>query len=384
LATNLGVTADYLETGSQLAPEEQRELRLADLELALRLGDPADVKADLGAVLHEAITAGDRAAAMRARVALASVAGEAAEWTEAVRLLEDALEGELFAPIDRLEIYSYLGRCYAFAGRATDAVQLYERCIEGVQDSGGDPAIEARYATLLSYALSDLGELTRAEDVVAHALERLDETHDPYMRVRLYWSMARLAHVEGRSMVALSNVRKAIALLQATDDTLHLARAHILAGSITLAREDADRAEMHLNKAELLLAAPTATADLVEIALQRARIAVLRGEGDTTLALVRRALELNIDANAIDEGRAYHAMGDGLELTGDYEGADEAFAKAVGILEDQGRWRDATTACRSWAKMLRELGREQQAMDVLERGTELSMRATPAESQATR
>ena len=111
---------------------------------------------------------------------------------------------------------------------------------------------------------------------------------------------------------------------------------------------------------------------------------MLRHDGEKTLVLARTALELNVDANAIDEGRAYHAMGDGLELIGDHEGADEAYSKAVNILEDQGRWRDATTACRSWAKMLRELGREQDAMDVLERGTELSMRATPAESQAAR
>ncbi|MDX6465679.1 MAG: hypothetical protein QOI27_719 [Gaiellaceae bacterium] len=382
LATKLGVTADYLETGSQLAPEEQRELRLCDLELALRLGDPADVKDDLQSVLDEAVVEGDQAAALRARVALASVAGEAGEWAEAVRLLEDTLSGELFSPVDRFEIYAYLGRCYSFAGRGTDAVELFERCIAGVGDAGGDPALEARYATLLSYALSDVGELARAEDVVAHALSRLDETHDPYMRVRLYWSMARLAHTEGRSTVALSNVRKAIALLQATDDTLHLARAHILASSITLAREDADRAELHLDKAEQLLAAPTAAADLVEIALQRARIAVLRGEGELTLTLARRALELNVGANAIDEGRAYHAMGDGFGLIGNYDAADEAFARGVELLEGQRRWRDATTACRSWAKMLRELGREQQAMDVLERATELSMRTTLAESPA--
>jgi transcriptional regulator with XRE-family HTH domain len=382
LAAKLGVTADYLETGSQLAPSEQRELRLADLELALRLGDPAEVKEDLTALLDEALAVGDKTATMRARVALASVAGETAEWTEAVRLLEDALEGELFAPVDRFEIYSYLGRCYAFSGRAHDAVDLYERCIAGVGETGGDPALEARYATLLSYALSDLGELGRAEDVVAHALARLDETHDPYMRVRLYWSMARLAHAEGRSTVALGNVRKAIALLQATDDTLHLARAHILASGITLARDDADRAEMHLDKAELLLGTPAAAADIVEISLQRARIAALRGQGEAALALARMALELNVDANAIDEGRAYHAMGEGLGLVGDHDGADEAFARAVGLFEQQGQWRDAAGACRSWAKMLRELGREEKAMDVLERAAELATRATPAVTAA--
>src|SRR6266404_8676266 len=37
LAEKLGVTADYLETGSQIGDAEARELRLADLELQLRL-----------------------------------------------------------------------------------------------------------------------------------------------------------------------------------------------------------------------------------------------------------------------------------------------------------------------------------------------------------
>lgn len=384
LATNLGVTADYLETGSQLAPEEHRELRLADLELALRLGDPAGVKHDLGALLQEAVAAGDQAAALRARFALASVAGEEAEWSTAVELLEDALEGEHFAPVDRYEIYAYLGRAYAFSGRVHDAVELFERCIDGVGNAGGDPALEARYATLLSYALTDMGELGRAEDVVANALARLDETHDPYMRVRLYWSMARLAHAEGHAFVALNNVRKAIALLQATDDTLHLARAHILASGITLAREDADGAETHLDKAEHLLTTPAAAVDMVEITLQRARIAALRGQGAQTVALARRAIELNVDGNVIDEGRAHHALGDGLSLMGDHVAAGKAFRHAVDILEEHQQWRDATTACRSWAKMLRELGQEQLALDVLERGTELSMRAVPVEAHAER
>ncbi|MGH3050277.1 MAG: helix-turn-helix domain-containing protein, partial [Gaiellaceae bacterium] len=39
LAAKLGVTAAYLETGSHLDPAAERELRLADLELAVRLGE---------------------------------------------------------------------------------------------------------------------------------------------------------------------------------------------------------------------------------------------------------------------------------------------------------------------------------------------------------
>jgi len=301
-----------------------------------------------------------------------------------VQLLEAAVEGEVFSPGDRFDIYAYLGRAYAHSGRPQDAVELFERCVDGVSGAGGDAALEARYATLLSYSLSDIGDLARAEEVVAHALDRLDETHDPYMRVRLYWSMARLAHAEGRASVALSNVRKAIALLQATDDTLHLARAHILAGGIMLSRSDPDGTERHLDSAEHLLATPAATTDVVEIAIQRSRIAALRELGETAAALARRALELNANVDPVDEGRGLHALADGLALEGEHAGADESFRRAVDILDAQGQWRDATTACRSWAKMLRELGREEQAMDVLERAAELATRTTPAGTFASR
>ena len=45
LAAKLGVSADYLETGSDLDPDGERELTLGDLELAVRLGDAAAAEA---------------------------------------------------------------------------------------------------------------------------------------------------------------------------------------------------------------------------------------------------------------------------------------------------------------------------------------------------
>lgn len=384
LAAKLGVSADYLETGSQLAPEEQRELRLADLELAVRLGDGGDAEQPLKELLEEALLEGDRAATMRAYVALAMLALDRADWSTAAALLESALEGEAFAPVDRYEIYAHLGRSYSMSGRSQAAVELYERCIEGVEEAGGDPSLEARYASLLSYVLSDMGELARAEHVVQQALDRLSDNEDPYMRVRLYWSMARLAHREGRASVALTNVRKAIALLQATEDTLHLARAHILAAGITLSRDDADAGEIHLNKAEQLLSSPAATEDVIEITLQRARIATLRGNGAETARLARAALDLTAGESPFDEGRAFASLGDGLALSGETPAADEAYRRAVDLLESQGRWRDAANACRSWARMLRDAGQEEQALDVLERAAELGMRLTPADAHVER
>jgi transcriptional regulator with XRE-family HTH domain len=384
LAGKLGVSADYLETGSPLAPEEHRELRLADLELAVRLGTGESAEANLLALLDEALGAGDHAVSLRAYVALAMLAMERADWAESVRLLETALADEVFAPIEHYEIYAFLGRSYSFGGRSRAAIDLYERCIEGVAAAGGDPSLEARYATQLSYVLSDAGDLARAEDVVRRALDRLKDDDDPYMRVRLYWSIARLALAEGRATVALANVRKAIALLQATDDTLHLARAHILAANIVLMRDDADAAELHLAKAEQLLSTPASTEDVIEITLQRARIATLRGKGSAAVELARTALELIGDGRPIDEGRAFAVLAEGLALSGEMAGADEAYRRAADLLEQEGRWRDAASACRSWGRMLRQNGREEQALDVLERAAELGMRAMPAEPLAER
>src|SRR5207247_6476209 len=53
LARKLGVTSGYLETGSDLADAEARELRLADLELRLRLDREVDA-GELQSILDDA------------------------------------------------------------------------------------------------------------------------------------------------------------------------------------------------------------------------------------------------------------------------------------------------------------------------------------------
>lgn len=383
LAARLGVSAEYLETGSQLDPGEKRELRLTDLELAMRLGGVEDVEGPLNDLVQEAIAAGDRICALRGRVALAALAKERGDFERAAALLEASVADEEFLPVEHFEVYGELAQAYAASGRAGHAVELLERCLAAVADAGDDPGLEARYASLLSYALSDAGDLLRAEQVVQHALDRVEDTADPYMRVRLYWSMARLAYTEGRDSIALANVRKAIALLQATDDTIHLARAHILAAMITLSRDDADRAEQHLDQSEKLLGPNPGVADLVEIKVRRSRIAALRGDAETAVELAREALAANGDSPA-DQGLALAVLADALALAEDTAGADEAYARAVDLLEEQRLWRDATQACRGWARMLRSTGREQQALDVLDRAAELGLRGLPAELHADR
>src|SRR5712691_8545140 len=77
LARKLGVSAEYLETGSEIRDVDERELRLADAELQLRLtGDAVDAERVLFEILDEATKAGDKASATRARVGLGLAAFE--------------------------------------------------------------------------------------------------------------------------------------------------------------------------------------------------------------------------------------------------------------------------------------------------------------------
>jgi transcriptional regulator with XRE-family HTH domain len=377
LASKLGVSADYLETGSDLDASAARELRLTDLELAVRLGELDGVEPALHSALSEAVAAGDRAAALRARVSLASLALGNGMHKQAVEQLEAALDGEAFLPVERFEIYANLGLAYAASDRPDRAAELFQQCIAGIEEVDGDPSIEARYATLLSYALTDMGELAKAEDVVRRALERVKDSTDPYMRVRLYWSIARLAHREGRESVALKNVRKAIALLQATDDTFHLARANILAAGITLNRQEVDAAEQHIELAEHLLSGGMTPDDALDITQHRSRIALLRGDTGAAVALARRAVELSDSAETYEQGLSAYALADALAGAGDVDAADVAYARTVDLLEQSARWRNASNACRAWGRLLREQGDEQRAMDVLDRAAELGTRAAP-------
>src|SRR5437870_11291885 len=60
LAPKLGVSVEYLETGSDLRDVDEREFRLFDAELQLRLDDePAAAGRTLLGILEEATKAGD-------------------------------------------------------------------------------------------------------------------------------------------------------------------------------------------------------------------------------------------------------------------------------------------------------------------------------------
>jgi tetratricopeptide (TPR) repeat protein len=386
LAAKLSVSPEYLETGSDLDAAEARELKLSDAELRLRLEDSPDSEQSVAGVLEDALRAGDTVNAARARIALGFAAAQRGDHAEAAARLEAAIAEHRPSPLERHDVYATLGHAYALVGRPERAVEVFENCLAEVTETApDDTALQARYATALSYALSDMGELGRAEAVVQDALDRASQHEtDPYMRVRLYWSLARLSEMEGKSAEALHHIRRAIALLETTDDTIHLGRAHLLSAWIMTSQGNPKAAIRHLDEAEKLFGPHLSGDDLAGLKVERARAAAAEGSGDRAVEMARDAIELIGDRQPAELGLAFWALGEGLALQGEPDAAHEAYRRAVDLLSDQRRWREATQACQAWGKMLRKAGREEQALDVLERASELGLHVAPATAANSR
>jgi tetratricopeptide (TPR) repeat protein len=386
LAKKLGVSADYLETGSEIRDTDERELRIADAELELRLADnPGEAEQKLEQLRDDAVAAGDVVAASRANIALGLAAAAAGRNADAIERLESGFNLSPVSPSGRPDVFATLGRAYAATSRPDKAVEVFERALDEVeQDAPEDLAAQIRFTTYLSYALTDLGDLERAQSVLDSALEQAESMTDAYSRVRLYWSLARLNDLQGRPAAALDYVRRAIALLDVTDDTLHLARAHLLCGSILMTQDRADEAGKHFDVAEQLFGTTPEPIDVANLYTDQAQRAVRLGDGEEAVRRARAALDAAGDDYPHEQGNALWALAEGLALTGDTDGANDAFTQATTLLEAQGHRRDYIEAYRAWGKFLRRVGREEQALEVLERAADLAAEPVSPDSRSRR
>lgn len=134
LAATLGVSADYLETGSELDADGARELRLNDAQLALRFGDAESAEQQLRQLYEDALKASDRGVAARALIALALAADDRGEHAAAVSQFEQAFELERPSPLERMDVFATLGRAYGALGHTAREIALDQECLYELED----------------------------------------------------------------------------------------------------------------------------------------------------------------------------------------------------------------------------------------------------------
>ncbi|HSP72297.1 MAG TPA: tetratricopeptide repeat protein [Gaiellaceae bacterium] len=373
LARKLGVSAEYLETGSDIHDFERRELRLSDAELRLRIeNDVATAERDLTELLREALTAGDAPAAARARVGLGYAAAARGDHPRASELLEQSIDSGLLSPLGRPDVFAALGRSWSALGQPEQAVALFERCLRQIEEEAPGDASSIRFSAYLANALTDLGDYDGAQQALREAVLRSNRIVDPYDRVRLYWSLGRVAGTEGRHQVSLAYFRRALELLETTEDTVAVARAHLSCAWMLIESDQLDEAEAHLAQAQALFGLAPQQIDAVVSARFRAELARRRGDADAAIAWAREAIALAGEALPAERGNAWFAIAETRAAQGSIPEAEQAFAEAAHLLDQHGSTRERAACYRAWGRLLRGAGREAEALDVLERAADFA------------
>jgi tetratricopeptide (TPR) repeat protein len=379
LARKLGVSKEHLATGQELPTARELDSRVTDAEIALRLNPSADSIEDFRALLLDARDEGDDLILLRCRIALGQAHAHQGQYAAAVEQLERATDAAAVTPLSHPDAFATLGRAYASLGRFGKAVELFERCVallrlRAPEEHG--PIV--RFTSYLSCALSDSGDFKRARAVLLDV--STEEDLDERGRANVYWSLARNESMAGDGIAALAHMRRALTILEASEDRHEIARGHLTCAEILLLDGEPEEAAWHLTKAEGYFGSGAGAFDYALLRRHQSREALLRGEPQEAIDLARQALGF-VKEHQLEQGSVWHALGSAQVAAGDLDAAVESFKRAVELLERSGEWREATFVLREWARGLRERGRERDALEVMERATTITVRGLGAEAR---
>jgi transcriptional regulator with XRE-family HTH domain len=375
LAQRLGVSLEELETGKRVPASADRELRVSDAELALRLdGDLEAAEATFKSVLADKQV--EPAVAARALAGLGLLAARRGDRQAEVAFLEDAIGTGHLPPDERPDVYEELAQALSFTDSPGRAIVLLERALDEIRSRASrNLALEVRFIAYLACAYSDAGDAGRATRLLRKAAEQVEALASPQARVRVYWSLARLAWWDAQdSDTALRYAREALALYRTTEDTRGLALAHVLTASLLNLERDWQTAARHLARADVILTATGASPQEIGVMrAEQAKVAAWSGDGEEALRLAREADELLGD-EPLQQGLKWHAHAAAHAARGDAKKAEPYFRRALDFLTEHRQWREATMVAREWADLCRSLGQTDKALELMERASTFAFR----------
>ena len=355
----LGVSADFLATGSPGEPDLSSQF--LEAEVALRLGD--DQRAT--ELYEEARDGAESSAAVaRAQLGLGRLAAGRGDITQAAGLLKEALDSGELDPGDASAAANALGRIYTAQNRFDDAFALFERFLDEARRRE-DQFDQVRFSLLLANAYVDHGDFGRAHAAVGEVLDLARQTIDPMLRAGLYWSQSRVHLAQGEPDRAADYARLAIATLKASEQTLEAARALLLLAFIENDRGNPEAALELVEEGEPIVVAAGDATDAAMFAVERARALSALGEGEEAAALLLGIVPRLNAAAPKDAARAYLAVADIFREQGDVARALELYELAVEQAPVPGR--SVAAALTAMAEIYEEQGEPQLALDLLKR-----------------
>jgi len=329
LAVRLNVAPQWLATG--IEPLEAASPEIVDAEVALRLGDLEEARR----LYTERLQPGDPARAA-ALAGLGQIALREERLDEAVARLEEALGARKGDPLLDPATVEALGRAYAAQGELELAIALFGKALEQARRAEA-PVEELRFAVMLANCQIDNGAFGEAERTLAGLINLAGAASDPLVEARVFWSQSRLHVLRGESQLAARYARRALAILERTENDAYVAMAYHLLAFAEIEAENGQEALNLLERGRALFGAQMTERDHAKFALEEARARSLLGENAAAARAASRALELIDAIEPGDRGRAYASLGDVFLASGDRERARMTYGMAVDLLLEHGK-----------------------------------------------
>jgi transcriptional regulator with XRE-family HTH domain len=357
LGKRLGVSASYLATGEE-------EAQFSDVETAdllLRLGETERAEAIYEELTHSSSV--DEQGRGHLGLGLIAFSGgrldESIDRFESARtLLEDKWRLDPSGPENYV-------RAMAMTGRLEEAIAEADRLLSETADD--DTITRERYTVLLANALIDTGGFDRATELIGSALADSGLQADPLRLIQLLWSQSRLHTARGEHETAAEYARRAIGVVELTEFAAYAARARQVLAYIENENDNPEAALETLDAGWQAMQDARDPYLSVIYRLERARALVKQSRLDEARELTAEVLDATAGLGAVDRARALGTVAKVLASTGDKQQAIDVFESAAAQLEEIGSplVRDVYI---DWADLLDQMGRRDEAYDVLRRG----------------
>jgi tetratricopeptide (TPR) repeat protein len=361
LGRRLDVSEDYLAVGREREGASREELHEA--EVLLRLDEPDEAKRLYDETLARAGSSSERADAL---AGLGQLAFQQGDPRAAIDQLEEALGLYEAEEANHPAAADTLGRAYAMVGELESAIALFERCL-GQVEGRGDQLEILRFSVLLGYALIDAGNFGRAEELLGHALAIGKDFTDPIIRARLYWSQSRLHAERSDSDTAARYARRALSILELTENTHYTARAHQLLAHIELDRGHAEEALRIVQEGWPLLEGTGNAVERAQYRLEEARALAKLGRREEAAALAMQISGLIATAHPEDAARSYSVLAGVFEDLGDTSRARELYELAADMLQEHNPSRYLAYVYTRLAELAEADGRKDVAFEYLKK-----------------
>lgn len=352
LALRLGVDENWLAvgaTGSETSPE----VALRDATLALRFGDH-DAAREGFESLRDAPEVLVRA---RALAGLGQLAFAEDDARLAIGLLSEAVAVESL--LNDSAAVETLGRAYARVGEEEEAIGLFRSALERAL-ADEDILARLRFSVLLSNALIDARQFDEAASLLGVVISDLPST-DTLGLARVYWTQSRLHSLRGDVESAVNHARRALALIDSSEDRVYAARAYQMLAHVEIDAGHTDEALVALERGRELFGSDATGHDVATYALEEARLLAELGRPEEAAALAMQSAAGFRDAHPVDVGRSYAELAGTFARLGDVARAKEIYELAIEFL-DKSPNRFQREAYAGYGQLLESTGETAEAM----------------------